>query len=79
MEGLNLDKITHTKNGYPVKGLRFKKLDNIYVGFVQDPIWGKPTLNDGYVTCVWNKKGKVIERYGGKKRTDLEIDIILAL
>lgn len=75
----NLDKITETKSGYPIKDLRFKKMDNLIVGLVQDPVCGKSNLHDGYISCVWNNRGKVIDRYGGKKRTDLEIDIFLAL
>jgi hypothetical protein len=72
----NLDKITHTIGGYPIKELRYKKQDNIFVGRVQDPICGRPNLHDGYVTCVWRKSGKVDPRYG-VGRTDLEIDLKL--
>lgn len=72
----NLDKITQTKGGYPIKDLRYKKMDNLIVGLVQDPICGNPNLRDGYVTCVWRRNGKVEPRYG-KGRDDLEIDITL--
>ncbi len=72
----NLDKITHTKGGYPIKDIRYKKMDNLIVGLVQDPICGRETFNNGYVSIVWRRNGKVEPRYG-KDRTDLEIDITL--
>jgi hypothetical protein len=74
----NLNKITHTKGGYPIKDIRFKKMDNLIVGLVQDPVCGNPNLHDGYISCVWRRNGKVEPRYG-KGRDDLEIDIKLTL
>lgn len=71
----NLDKITETLGGYPIKDLRYNKRDNHFVGRVQDPICGRPTLHDGYIAICWNIRGKVFERYGGKTRNDLEIDV----
>jgi len=72
----NLNKITETLGGYPIKDLRYNQRDNVFVGRVQDPICGRPTLHEGYVVVVWRKNGKVEPRYG-KDRTDLEIDIKL--
>jgi hypothetical protein len=72
----NLDKITETLGGYAIKHFSFKKLDNLFVGRVQDPICGRQDLHDGYVTVCWRSNGKVDPRYG-KGRTDLEIDVKL--
>ena len=73
----NLDKITETLGGYPIIDLRHNKRDNLFVGRVKDPICGRPDLHNGYITVLWNLRGKVIERYGGNKRSDLFIDIKL--
>lgn len=70
----NLNKITHTIGGYPIKDIRYKKMDNLIVGLVQDPVCGRPELHNGFITVVWRKNGTVEPRYG-KNRTDLEIDI----
>lgn len=72
----NLDKITETLGGYPIKDLRYKERDNLFVGLVQDPICGKPNLHNGYITVCWRKNGKVEPRYG-KGRDDLEINVKL--
>ena len=73
----NIDKITQTLGGYPIKDLRYKERDNLFVGLVEDPISGKPSLHNGYVVVVWRRNGKVEPRYGSG-RTDLEIDVKLA-
>jgi len=73
----NLNEITQTLGGYPIKNLRYKERDNLYVGLVEDPICGKPELHNGYVVVVWRRNGKVDPRYGSG-RTDLEIDVKLA-
>jgi hypothetical protein len=73
----NIDKITQTLGGYPIKDLRYKERDNLFVGLVEDPICGKPNLHNGYVVVVWRRNGKVEPRYGSG-RTDLEIDVKLA-
>ena len=70
-----LEKINNTIGGYEVKGLRYKPLDRLIVGFVKCPIWGKPTHNNGYVSVVWRRNGNVLERYGGKDRNDLNLKI----
>ena len=72
----NLDRITQTKGGYPIKDLRYKKMDNLIVGLVQDPVCGRPDLHNGFIVVVWRRNGKVEPRYG-KGRDDLEIDITL--
>lgn len=71
----NLDRITETLEGYLVKDLRYNKRDNILIGMVLDPVCGRPSLREGYVTVCWNLRGRVIDRYGGTNRRDLEIDI----
>jgi|688.fasta_scaffold150702_2 hypothetical protein len=71
----NLDRITETMGGYLVKNLRYKKVDNLIVGMVLDPIWGRDSLHNGFVNICWNKRGKVDKRYGGSSRQDLELDI----
>ena len=53
-----LKNITETMGNYPVKDLRWLPTDNIIVGMVEDPIWGKPTLHEGYVTCKWRSNGR---------------------
>jgi hypothetical protein len=72
----NLDKITQTLGGYPIKDFRYNHRDNVFVGRVQDPICGRPNLHEGFVVVVWRTNGKVEPRYG-KGRTDLEIDVKL--
>lgn len=71
MEGLEL--ITETVEGYPVKGLRLKPMDNIIVGQIKDPIWGNPNLYDGWITGMWRKNGTPIKKIEG--REDLKIEI----
>ncbi len=72
MEEKELKKIKTTIQGYPVKDLRWLPTDNIIVGLVKDPIWGKPTLHDGYVTCKWRKNGACLKE---KERTDLTLKL----
>ena len=71
---IDIENITQTVEGYPVKDLSYKPVDNIITGRVQCPVTGKPSLHDGYVTCVWNYKGSPLDRYGGKDRRDLALD-----
>jgi len=68
----NLNKITQTVEGYPVKDLRWLPVDNIIIGLVKCPIWGKPTLHDGYVSCKWRKNGLNVR---DKERKDLTLKI----
>jgi hypothetical protein len=67
-----LSKITHTIEGYEVKSLRFIKMDNVIVGLVKCPIWGKDTLHNGFVSCKWRKNGSNLK---DKNRTDLNIKL----
>lgn len=70
-----LNSITKTVEGYEVKNLRYKPLDNIITGFVKCPIIGRENLHNGFVTCVWLTNGSTHSRYGGTKRKDLYIKI----
>ena len=71
--------IKQTIGGYEVKNVYFKKLDNIYVGQVKDPLWGKENLFEGYITVTWNAKGVITrafkEKNGNIERTDLTIKL----
>jgi hypothetical protein len=70
----NLDKIIETVNGYPVKDLRWLPTDNIIVGLVKCPIWGRESLHNGYVSCKWRKNGVCVK---DKNRMDLNLKIEL--
>lgn len=66
----NLDKITHTLEGYEVKSLRFLPVDNIIVGLVKCPIWGKP--HRPFASCKWRKNGfNLVD----KERKDLTLNM----
>ena len=64
----NLDKITQTIEGYPVKDLRWIALDNIIVGLVKCPFWG--TDKRPYVSCKWRRNGYNVK---DKNRPDLTL------
>lgn len=67
----DLDKITHTIEGYRVKDLRWLPLDNIIVGLVECPIWS--TEKRPFVSVKWRKNGlNLID----KSRTDLNINVL---
>ena len=71
-----LNKITHTIEGYEVKNLTWKPIDNIIVGLVRCPIWGNENLHDGFVSCKWNKKGfNLKDSY--RKDLNLNIGIVI--
>lgn len=74
---LDLEKITHTTEGYEIRNLKYKPLDNIIVGQVKDPIAGKPNLFDGWIMVTWRLDGCITwrseERFG--KRDDLKLKI----
>jgi hypothetical protein len=57
MKQEELDLITETVTGYPVKELRWKIMDNIIVGKVKCPVLGKENFNDGYISGTWKKNG----------------------
>jgi hypothetical protein len=66
-----LEQITTTIEGYEVKELRYKKLDNLIVGRVKCPVIGNPALHNGFVVCCWRPNGTLHPRYGGTTRPDL--------
>lgn len=70
----NLNNITQTVEGYPVKDLRWLPVDNIIVGLVKCPIWGNDNLHGGYVSCKWRKNGACIK---DKERKDLYLKMEL--
>jgi len=70
-----IKKITHTTEGYEVKNLVWKPLDNIIQGFVKCPARGRENFNDGFVVATWRKNGSLTEKYGGANRTDLYLII----
>lgn len=57
MKQEELDKITETIGGYPVKNLLYKKNGRFITGQVKDPINLFPHLHDGYVGASWNVNG----------------------
>ena len=71
-----LNTITETATGIPVRNLRYLKVDNIIVGQVKDPVWGKETLHEGYVSGMWTTKGIPTNKIKG--REDLKLKINLA-
>lgn len=64
----DLDKITHTVEGYRVKDLRWLPLDNIIVGLVECPFWGSEKRP--FVSCKWRKNGFNVK---DKNRPDLTL------
>jgi hypothetical protein len=69
-----LPTITQTTSGYPVRNLKWNKLDNIIVGQVQDPILGDERRLDGYVVCQWRSNGTTTNRFKGRDDLKLLID-----
>ena len=65
--------ITKTIEGFEVKNLKWNQLDNIIVGLVKDPMYGKDTIRDGFVCVQWSKYGKPIKL--NKGRTELIIQL----
>ena len=76
MEKHILDTIVETVEGYEVKELRYKKVDNILVGRVKCPVLGRENLHNGFVSCCWRVNGTLHHRYGGTTRPDLYLKII---
>ena len=66
--------INQTNGGYPVKDLRWLPLDNIIVGLVKDPMYGKPELREGYIAVQWNKYGKPIKLNKGRDELILKLN-----
>lgn len=50
--------VSKTTADYPVKDLRWSERDNLYIGLVKDPVYGREDLHDGFIVVVWNKQGK---------------------
>jgi hypothetical protein len=67
----SIENIQTTIDGTPVKDLRWIEVDQIIVGLVKDPLFGKASLRDGYVSCVWNKHGYPSKT--NKGRTELNL------
>lgn len=65
--------ITTTSAGYEVKNLRWLSKDNIIVGLVKCPVFGKPDLYDGFISVQWSKYGRPIKV--NKGREDLTLII----
>lgn len=72
-----LNSITETVEGYPVKNLVWKPIDNLIRGLVKDPITGNENLHGGYVTANWNRNGALLSHCGfdKNKRKDLYLKI----
>lgn len=66
--------ITNTTEGYPVKNLKWNQLDNIIVGLVKDPIFGREGLNDGYICVQWSKYGKPIKLNKGRNELIIQLN-----
>ncbi len=65
---MKLDNITETIEGHEVKGLHYKPLDNIIVGFVYCQYVEK------MIVAQWNKQGKPLKL--NKGRTELILKIV---
>jgi hypothetical protein len=71
---MKLEEIKETIGGYKVKNLRYLPLDNIIVGLVYDPIYGKPNLHEGFISVQWSKLGKPIKLNKGRIELNLKIN-----
>lgn len=63
--------ITHTVEGYEVKDLVWKPVDNIIRGLVKCPASVSTKGQDGFVVATWRKNGTLTAKYGGTGRPDL--------
>jgi hypothetical protein len=68
-----LPTIIETIEGYPVRNLKWNKLDNIIVGQVKDPILGESRL-EGYVVCQWRSNGTATNKFKGREDLKLKIN-----
>jgi hypothetical protein len=73
MDKEKLALITHTVEGYEVKNLNYKKIDNIITGQVKDPYTLFPHLYDGWSSCVWATNGSAIKLNKGRKELKLKM------
>jgi len=69
-----INDIKKTNAGYLVKNLKWSKRDNIIIGQVLDPVFGKAELYDGFISVQWSKYGKPIKL--NKGREDLILNLI---
>lgn len=65
--------ITHTIEGFIVKDLKFNVRDNIIVGLVKHPIFGKESLRDGFICMQWRTNGLPTNKFKGFKELTLKI------
>lgn len=70
-----LKTITKTISGLEVKNLRWLKVDNIIVGQVKDPVWGKETLHGGFISAQWTRRGIPTNKIKGREDLKLDIDL----
>ena len=66
--------IKETIEGYPVKNLKWNQLDNILVGMVKCPIFGRENLHGGFIICQWRKNGCPTNNYKGQEHLKLKIE-----
>ena len=69
-----LTKITTTIEGYPVKNLTWRPLDNIITGLVQCPVLGNPNIHEGFISGMWRKNGTPTNRIKGMIELTLKIN-----
>lgn len=67
------DKIAKTKEGYPVKNLKWNERDSIFVGLVKDPVYGRADLFGGFICVQWNRQGKPLKVNKGRKELILDL------
>lgn len=72
---LDLTLITQTVEGYEVKDLVWKPMDNIFRGLVKCPVTGRETLHNGFVVATWKRNGSLTDKFGGKTRPDLYLKL----
>lgn len=73
MEKEKLEQIKETIDGYEVKNLTYKKLDNIITGQVKDPINLFPDLHEGFIGAAWSVSGHPLKYLKGRKDLTLKI------
>ena len=73
MKPENLNQITETISQWVVKDLRYKPMDNIIVGLVQDKLFGNPNFFEGYVSCQWTTRGKPLNKNKGRAELILKM------
>jgi len=69
-----INTITQTVEGYPVRNLKWNKLDNIIVGQVKCPILGDEKRLDGFIVCQWRSNGTATNKFKGREDLKLLIN-----